>query len=231
MSSNQQPPNLLNLDGYTNKKGVFEDLSDHVGANGTYKGDAVYEVCRYNGKFGVINRKTKTLEVDYIDSFKQAKAMCGAIIDQEIDKEMDFIAAKEHYETAGNVLGGDVVMPLSEFKEMQAALLACEEAKLEHDSRAKVFQKARYCPIPLQDGEVIPTDVNVVMLERNASGGYLVMFDKPLCAEHLGTPIYINLDKQPTSSKIQRFAYAILKYHLDCVIDNHVLALKAHAAA
>lgn len=212
---------ILNLDGYTNTKGVFKDLEDAT------KGQKAFEVCRYNGKFGVINRKTKTLECDYMDSFKQANAMCKAIIDQEIDKEFTEVGFVDSEPTEINhSLDGetDVVMPLADFKEMQAVVAAATETT-ERENRAKIYQKSRYCPVPLGEDEVIPTDVNVVMLERNASGGYLVMFDKALCAEHSGTPIYINLDKLPTSSKIQRLAYAILKYHLDCIIDKHIASM------
>ena len=118
-------------------------------------------------------------------------------------------------------ISGDVVLSAAEFKE----IMAKAEAQTAEDKN-KTYQKARYRPVASSEDETIPNGVEVVMLERNASGGYLVTFNKPLCAEHSGTPIYINMDKLPTSSKIQRMTYAVLRHHLDCVIDAHVAELK-----
>lgn len=117
---------------------------------------------------------------------------------------------------------GDVVLSAAEFKE----IIAKAEAQTAAEDKNKTYQKARYRPVASNEDETIPNGVEVVMLERNASGGYLVTFNKPLCAEHSGTPIYINMDKLPTSSKIQRMTYAVLRHHLDCVIDAHVAELK-----
>lgn len=207
---------VLSLDGYENKRGVFIDLEP------AGEGQPVVVVCRYNGKYGVVNRRTKKLEEDYLDSYLQASQIAKTLdaLEDGVAELIGPESASGSADSEATVTDSDVVMSLSEFHAIQEKIL--EQESLEK-SRAKTYQKPRYNPITTGEPLNIPTDVKVINLERNAVGGYLVTFNKALCSEHSGTPIYIDLDKlPPAGSKIQRMTYAILKHHLDLVVNDYI---------